>query len=146
MATRALWRDDEAEFHGDYIDFDPVWCNPKPAQTGGPPVIFGAMGPLGVKHAAQWADGWMPVDVAMGDVAEGLSAFRAQVSANGRDPDAVPVTLQTLITPDLDTLKRYRDMGVERVVIGVAVDMWDQPEKIMPMIDKFADLIPQINA
>jgi alkanesulfonate monooxygenase SsuD/methylene tetrahydromethanopterin reductase-like flavin-dependent oxidoreductase (luciferase family) len=109
-------------------------------------VIFGAMGPLGVKHAAQWADGWMPVDVAMGDVAEGLSAFRAQVSANGRDPDAVPVTLQTLITPDLDTLKRYRDMGVERVVIGVAVDMWDQPEKIMPMIDKFADLIPQINA
>jgi alkanesulfonate monooxygenase SsuD/methylene tetrahydromethanopterin reductase-like flavin-dependent oxidoreductase (luciferase family) len=146
MATRALWRDEEPEFHGDYIDFDPVWCNPKPAQAGGPPVIFGAMGPLGVKHAAQWADGWMPVDVAMGDVQEGLRAFRQQVAENGRNPDAVPVTLQTLITPDLDTLKRYRDLGVERVVIGVAVDMWDQPEKIMPMIDTFAGLIPQINA
>jgi len=145
-ATRALWRDAEPEYHGEYIDFDPVWCNPKPAQAGGPPVIFGAMGPLGVKHAAQWADGWMPVDVAMGDVATSIAAFREQVAGNGRDPAAVPITLQTLITPDLDTLKRYRDMGVERVVIGVAVDMWDQPEKIMPMIDRFAELIPQLDS
>ena len=104
------------------------------------------MGPLGVKHAAQWADGWMPVDVAMGDVATSIAAFREQVVGNGRDPAAVPITLQTLITPDLDTLKRYRDMGIERVVIGVAVDMWDQPEKIMPMIDRFAELIPQLAA
>ncbi|HEY7776675.1 MAG TPA: LLM class F420-dependent oxidoreductase [Kineobactrum sp.] len=145
-ATRALWREDEAGFHGDYIDFDPVWCNPKPAQEGGPPIIFGAMGPLGVKHAAQWADGWMPVDVAMGDVGAAITAFRQQVAGNGRDPQQVPITLQTLITPDLDTLRRYRDMGVERVVIGVAVDMWDQPEKIMPLIDRFAALIPQINS
>lgn len=143
-ASRALWREEAPEYHGEYINFDPVWFEPKPAQPDGPPVIFGAMGPLGVKHAAEWADGWMPVDVAMGDVAEGLSTFRELVSANGRDPDKVPITLQTLITPDLDTLKRYRDLGVERIVVGVALDMWDQPEKIMPMVDEFGELIRQL--
>lgn len=143
-ASRALWRDEAPEYHGEYINFDPVWFEPKPAQPGGPPVIFGAMGPLGVKHAAEWADGWMPVDVAMGDVAEGIRSFREQVTANGRNPDQVPITLQTLITPDLDTLKRYRDLGVERIVVGVALDMWDQPEKIMPMVDEFGELIRQL--
>lgn len=143
-ATRTLWCDEAPEYHGEYINFDPVWFDPKPAQVGGPPVIFGAMGPLGVKHAAEWADGWMPVDVAMGDVAEGLRTFRERVSANGRDPDKVPITLQTLITPDLDTLKHYRDLGVARIVVGVAVDRWNQPEKIMPMVDEFGEFIHRL--
>ncbi len=78
-ATRALWRDEQAEFHGEYIDFDAVWCSPKPLQAGGPPVIFGAMGPLGTRHAAEWADGWFPVDFALPDVAASVAAFRQQV-------------------------------------------------------------------
>lgn len=145
-AMRTLWTDDEAEFHGDYINFDPVWCNPKPAQVGGPPIVFGAMGPLGLKHTAEWADGWMPVDLMLGDNIEaGLNKFRDMVSAAGRKPDDVEITLQTLITPDLDTLKRYRDYGIQRVVIGVEMDGWDRPERIMPMVDKFAEYIPEIS-
>jgi probable F420-dependent oxidoreductase len=144
-ALRNLWTDDEAEFHGDYIDFDPVWCNPKPAQTGGPPIVFGAMGPLGLKHTAEWADGWMPVDLMLGDnIAGGIEKFRDRVKAAGRQPEDVEITLQTLITPDLDTFKKYRDMGIERVVIGVEMDGWDRPERIRPMIDKFAEFIPEI--
>ena len=144
-ALRNLWTDDEAEFHGEYINFDPVWCNPKPAQAGGPPIIFGAMGPLGLKHTAQWADGWMPVDVMLGDDIEGaLNLFRDAVVAAGRKADAVEITVQTMITPDLDTLKRYRDYGIDRVVIGVEMDGWDRPERIMPMVDKFAECIPEI--
>ena len=106
-AMRKLWTDQEAEFHGDYIDFDPVWCNPKPTQAGGPPIVFGAMGPMGLKHTAQWADGWMPVDLMLGDdIGAGLDKFRQQVKKAGRKPEDVEITLQTLITPDLDTLKK----------------------------------------
>ena len=47
-AQRALFRDPEPAYHGELIDFDPVWFDPKPVQAGGPPVIFGAMGPLGL--------------------------------------------------------------------------------------------------
>ncbi len=143
-ATRALWRQEEAAFHGEFIDFDPVWCAPKPIQKNGPPIVFGAMGPMGLRHAAEWADGWMPVDVAMGDVGESIAAFRAMVIEAGRDPADVSISLQTLITPDLDTLKKYRDLGVYRVIIGVAIDLWDKPEAIFPMIDEFAPFISEV--
>ena len=62
-ATRTLWREEEPAYHGKYIKFDPVWSDPKPLQIGGPKILMGAMGPLGRKHAAAWADGWGFVDV-----------------------------------------------------------------------------------
>jgi probable F420-dependent oxidoreductase len=142
-ATRALWRDEQAEFHGEYIDFDAVWCSPKPLQAGGPPVTFGAMGPLGTRHAAEWADGWFPVDFALPDVAASVAAFRQQVKEFGRDPDAVKITLQAMMHPTLDDLKRYRDAGIYRVNVGVSVDLWDKPDAVVPMIDRYAELSPQ---
>lgn len=143
-ALRALWREDESEFHGEFIDFDPVWLYPKPVQPMGPRIVFGAMGPIGVKHAAQWADGWLPVDIALPDVATGIADFRLAVREQGRDPDAVEITLQAMATPDFDTLKRYRDLGIHRVNIGVSIDLWDKPEAVMPMIERYAAVIPAL--
>ncbi len=147
-AMRTIWRNEEAEYHGDYIDFDPVWCSPKPVQENGPPIVFGAMGPLGIRHTAQWADGWMPVDIgleAMG-VSTALDSFWQQVEGFGRQRSDVSVTLQTMITPGLDKLKEYRDLGIERIIVGVAVDRWDQQDQTMTMIDEFAGYIPQLSA
>jgi probable F420-dependent oxidoreductase len=140
-AMRSIWRDEEPEYHGEYINFDPVWCNPKPLQAGGPPIIFGAMGPLGISHAAKWADGWMPVDIGLPEPKEQIAAFRAMVVDQGRDPDTVPVTLQTMVTPDIATIRQYEDVGVSRIIVGVAIDMWDKPDQVMPMIDRFGDII-----
>jgi probable F420-dependent oxidoreductase len=145
-ATRALWRDDEASYQGEYVKFDPVWADPKPLQKGGPKVFLGAMGPLGRKHAAAWADGWYPVDVAMGDVAETLAAFREEVKAAGRDPEAIEINIQIMDTSNLDKLKEYRDMGVQRATIGVAMDLWDKPDAVLPMIDKYARVIPELES
>jgi probable F420-dependent oxidoreductase len=143
-ATRALWSQEEAEYHGDYIDFDAVWPGPGPQQQPGPPVYLGAMGPLGRQHAARWADGWYPVDIALPDVAADLADFRRQVEAAGRAPDAVSINIQIMDTVNLDKLKVYRDMGIERATVGVSIDMWDQPDQVMPMIDRFAEIIPSL--
>jgi probable F420-dependent oxidoreductase len=143
-ATRALWCEEEAEYHGEYIDFDAVWCLPKPKQAGGPPIFLGAMGPLGRKHAAAWADGWYPVDVAMGDVAQSLADFREEVKQAGRDPDEVAINIQIMDTGNLDKLKEYRDMGIERATIGVSTDLWEQPDAVMPMIDRYAKIISEL--
>jgi len=143
-ATRALWTDQEAEYHGDYIDFDPVWADPKPVQAGGPPIYFGAMGPLGIKHAAAWADGWYPVDVGLPDVEAGLENFRQLVEEQGRDPGGVSINIQIMDTSNLDRLKEYRDLGIERATIGVSMDLWDRPEAVMPMIDRYAKIIPEL--
>ncbi|MEH6582920.1 MAG: LLM class F420-dependent oxidoreductase [Halioglobus sp.] len=143
-ATRALWSEEEAGYQGDYLKFDPVWCYPKPLQQPGPPIFLGAMGPLGRKHAASWADGWYPVDVAMGDVPTSVMEFKEEVKRAGRDPDAVQINIQIMDTANLDKLKQYRDMGIERATVGVAIDMWDKPEEVMPMIDRFAEIIPSL--
>ncbi|MCY4276885.1 MAG: TIGR03619 family F420-dependent LLM class oxidoreductase [Gammaproteobacteria bacterium] len=143
-ATRALWRDEAASFDGEYVRFDPVWCDPKPVQPGGPKVFFAAFGPLGRKHAAAWSDGWYPVDIAMGDVAATIAEFKQQVEDAGRDPASVEINLQVMDTKNLDKLKHYRDLGVERATIGVSIDLWDKPEAVMPMIDAYAEVIPSI--
>jgi probable F420-dependent oxidoreductase len=144
LAQRALFTDAEAEFHGKLIDFDKVWFEPNATRVGGQPVTCGAMGPLGVRHAAEWADGWMPVDVAMGDVQQGVTDFRAKVAEFGRDPDDVEITLVVMAPVTADLLKSYRDAGVHRCYIGVGIDNWDKPEIIMPMIEEFSKLIPEL--
>ncbi|MGI9284243.1 MAG: TIGR03619 family F420-dependent LLM class oxidoreductase [Pseudomonadales bacterium] len=143
-AQRALFLDEEPEFHGELINFDPLWFEPKPIQVGGPKIILGVMGPLGVRHAAQWADGWMPVDVAMLDVEGDIRSFRKAVADFGRDPDDVEITMVVMSTPTADLLKRYRDLGVVRANIGVGMDNWEKPEVVMPMIEEFSALLPQL--
>lgn len=144
LAQRSLFSDGEAEYHGELIDFDSVWFEPKPIQQGGPPVILGVMGSLGVRHAAAWADGWMPVDVAMLDVAQGIKDFRQQVSDFGRNPNDVEITMVAMGEVTADLLKRYQDMGIARVNIGVGMENWDKPNIVMPMIEEFSKLIPSL--
>jgi probable F420-dependent oxidoreductase len=143
-AQRQLFSQEAPEYHGELIDFDPVWFEPKPVQAGGPKILFGAMGPLGTRHAAQWADGWMPVDVIMPDVEQSIKDFRQQVADFGRDPDSVEITLVVMANPDADMLKRYRDLGVTRCNIGVGMENWDRPEVIKPMIETFSKIIPEL--
>jgi len=143
-AQRVLLTDAEPEYHGELIDFDPVWFEPKATRPGGPPVIFGAMGPLGIKHAAEWADGWMPVDVAMQDIGKDIKAFRQKVAEHGRQPDEVEITMVVMAPVTADLLKSYRDMGVDRCNIGVGMENWDKPEIVMPMIEEFSRLVPEL--
>lgn len=143
-ATRTLFTEPAPEFHGELIDFDPVWFEPKPLQKGGPRFLFGAMGPLGMKHAAQWVDGWMPVDVVMQDVAAEVAAFRKLVSEQGRNPDDVEITMVAMGEITADLLKRYRDLGIHRVNVGVGVDNWDRPEVIPSLIEMCGKIIKDL--
>ena len=143
-AMRKLWTQEQAEYHGDYINFDPVWCSPKPLQESGPPVLYGVMGPLGIKHASAIADGWMPADVGLPQAQEQIAAFRRMVRERGRNPDDVPITVQAMLTPDIDKLREFEDLGVVRVNVGVAVDLWDKPDEVMPLIDRFGDVIAKL--
>ena len=56
--------------------------------------------------------------------------------------DQVLVVMAPNITADL--LKSYRDMGIDRCIIGVGMENWDKPEIVMPMIEQFSKLIPEL--
>jgi probable F420-dependent oxidoreductase len=140
-ALKALWCDDVAEYHGEFYDFDGVWSLPKPLQRPHPPIVCGTGGRLGTQHAVAWADGWMPMDVALGDVGTKLGKFREAASAAGRDPATIPITLVVFGDPTADLLARYRDLGVDRVVVGANRTAWSDPTTILPFLDACAALL-----
>jgi alkanesulfonate monooxygenase SsuD/methylene tetrahydromethanopterin reductase-like flavin-dependent oxidoreductase (luciferase family) len=91
------WGTQISSFSGHYDQFSPSWVFPKP-KRGQIPVALGLAGPLGVRHAASYADIWAPVDVSLFhagklDVAQRIKAFRSLVEEQGRDPAHVPITL-----------------------------------------------------
>ena len=141
-ALRALWRDDEAEHHGEFFDFDAAWSFPKPVQRPYPPVVCGMAGRLGTEHAARWGDEWMPMDIALGNVAKRVTKFNARTDELGRGH--IPITLVTFGDPTFDTLKTYRDLGIERVIVGASRTGWDDPTTTLPCIDHLATVIEEL--
>ncbi len=143
-ALRALWTEDEAEFHGEFFDFERLWMFPKPRQDPHPPVLCGTGGRLGTREAVAWADGWMPMDIALGDVAKKVAKFRQIAGESGRDPDAIAITVVVMGDVDLATLSHYRDIGVERTLVGAGRTGWDDPDTTLPCLDFYAQMIPEL--
>jgi probable F420-dependent oxidoreductase len=145
-ALRCLWTDDEPEFHGQYYDFDPVWAFPKPLQKPRLPVLCGAGGHLGVQQAADWADGWVPMDRTLGDVAAGIAKFRQAAYDAGRDAESIPISIIAIGDPTVKTLAGYRDLGVSRVIVGAGRSGWDDPAATLPFLDRYAPAVDEFSA
>ena len=91
LAIRTLWRDSPAEFHGEYVDFEPLWLYPKPVQAGGPPMYIGSNSDAVPARVAEYADGWMPIYGRYeGDP---LTDLRRACDAVGRDFSEMTVLL-----------------------------------------------------
>ena len=99
-------------------------------------------GRLGTAHAVAWGDEWMPMDLALGNVAKRVERFRQAVAEAGRAP--MPIILMTWGDPTLTTLASYRDLGIERVVVGPNRDGWDDPSRTLPFLDRYAELVPEL--
>jgi hypothetical protein len=99
-------------------------------------------GPLGTEHALAWADAWLPMDVALGNVDKRVARFREATTKAGRSD--VPITMVTWGDPTLDTLKGYRDLGIERVVLGAAREGWADPATTYPFLDRYAAWIDEL--
>ena len=141
-ALRSLWVDDESEFHGEYFNFDKVWSRPKPLQQPHPPIWFGAGGKLGSQHTIAWADGWMPLDVTLGDVPKRVAKFRQLSTDAGRQD--IPISMVAFGDPSHDTLLMYRDLGIERVIVGSGRAGWEDPSGVPSFIERYANMRDQL--
>ncbi|HEX5114289.1 MAG TPA: LLM class F420-dependent oxidoreductase [Pseudonocardiaceae bacterium] len=112
-AMRTIWAQDEAEYHGEYVDFDPIWSWPKPARHPGPPVLVGGNGPGTEDRVLDFGDEWLPQCGHLADVDE----LRTRI-ANLRDRagTAVPVTLFGALPTMLD---EFVAAGVDRCLFVV---------------------------
>jgi probable F420-dependent oxidoreductase len=138
-AMKEIWTKSEAEYHGEFVHFDPMIARPKPVQKPHPPIHVGGAFPHGARRAIRYGDGWIPT--ARGDVTEVLPKFREMVKEAGRDPASIEITSFGL-GEDLDRVKRLAEMGVARVVAALPSEKTDT---VLPIVDRWTKIIRQIN-
>ena len=136
-AMKEIWTKSKAEYHGELVNFDPIYAWPKPVTKPHPPVIVGGAFPQSARRAIRYGNGWIPIAgrSAYGDIAQLLPRFYQMAAEAGRDKAELPVTMFGAPT-NLDTLKHWRDLGIARVV--VALDS-ENADTILPQLDKWAD-------
>ena len=140
-AMKAIWTEAKPEYHGELVNFDPMMAWPKPVQKPHPPVIVGGAFPQAARRAVRYGEGWIPLAgrPGTGDVFETVPKFRAMLAEAGRDASSCPVTLFG-VGEDADALKRYRDLGIDRVTAALPPAKEDV---VLPILDRWATLIRQ---
>ena len=119
LAMKEIWTKEEAEFHGKYIDFPPIICNPKPAQNPHPPVLLGGNAKNVLKRVVKWGDGWLPIRLSPEDIVKAQQELLKLCDTEDRDPSTIQITMHSL-PPDKELISRFEEIGVDRVLVGVA--------------------------
>jgi probable F420-dependent oxidoreductase len=143
-AMKEIWTKSKAEYHGEFVNFDPMMTWPKPVQKPHPPVIVGGAFPQAARRAVRYGEGWIPLAGRVGkdgDVFATVPKFRAMLKEAGRSEDSCPITLFGC-NDDADLLKRYRDLGVLRACVSLPAAKADQ---VLPTLDRWEALIRQVN-
>jgi probable F420-dependent oxidoreductase len=139
-AMKEIWTKDTAEYHGEFVNFDPMIARPKPVQKPHPPIIVGGAWPQAARRAIRYGDGWIPL-VSRNDLPGVLPQFRKMAQEAGRDPASIELTAWG--TPDdADAIKRLADLGISRVVNTFRPERAD---KVLPAIERWAALARQVN-
>jgi len=132
-AMKAIWTHDEAEYHGELVDFDPVRCWPKPVQRPHPPILLGGNGPNTLKRVVRYADGWMPN---RGDILPRVAELQRMAAEAGRDP--IPVTTYGAANDGPAEVEHLRDAGIARLIWYIPADGRDAA---LRRLEEVAELI-----
>ncbi len=125
-AMKAIWTEDDAEYHGKRVDFDPIWAWPKPLQEPHPPVLVGGNGRTVYDRVLAFGDGWLPNRIGDDEkIIARIEKLQRLGAEAGRD--SVPVTMQ-LAPRDPALLERYEQAGVTRAVYMLPAASNDEVE------------------
>ncbi len=137
LAMKEIWNNDEAEFHGEHVEFSSSWSWPKPVQAGGPPVILGgAAGPRTIADIVEFCDGFMPI-AGRYDFGEAVDNVRNAAEDAGRDP--ATIEFGQFGTPGKpEVLEQLEAAGCSRAVLGLPPAPADT---VLPLLDSYAELL-----
>ena len=139
LAMKEIWTKDEPEFHGEFVNFGPIWSWPKPVQKPHPPVLLGVNKPNARQKIVEFADGWFPLADRAGDIPEGIADLRRRAAAAGRDPDTLTVSVFGA-KPDVEVLRSYEKAGVTRAIFGLPVADRDIVLMVLDDLAKFVEM------
>ena len=135
LAMQACWTEKDAEFHGEFVDFDPVWVEPKPISQPHPPVYIGATSTWAMARIAEYAQGWYPVHIPEFD--ERLDLLREECANRGRSVDEIDITLLTQ-PESSEQVAELAGKGVNRIVLNLPTGDANDCRRVM---DGYAQLV-----
>ncbi len=135
-AMKTIWTQDAPEYHGEFVNFDPMNQWPKPVQKPHPPVIVGGAFPFAARRAIRYGDGWIPRADRLEQDGVGtlIDKFRAMAKEAGRDPAELPISIFR-VPDDMTKLRYCQEIGIDRVVFTVPAERED---KVLPILDRWA--------
>ncbi|MEJ1979086.1 MAG: LLM class F420-dependent oxidoreductase [Acetobacteraceae bacterium] len=137
LAMQTMWTQDQAEFHGDMVNFDPLWSYPKPLQRPYPPILLGGESDHTLRRVIEFCDGWFPRGGGDFDPAVAVERLRVAAESAGRDPSTLSITVFR-VPAEAATLARYREAGIQSVLLEVP-DL--SRDEILRVLDKNAPLL-----
>ena len=138
LAMKTIWREDEPEFHGEFVDFNKLWSYPKPVQIGGPPIWLGANSKFVADRVAEYADGWLPVAGRQGGAT--LADLKEACARRGRRYE--DITLSYFYAPlDEQAARAQIAQGYSYLVYGLPSE---SPEQVLPVLDQVAALAAKL--
>jgi probable F420-dependent oxidoreductase len=136
-AIREIWTKEEAQYHGEFVNFDPIWSYPKPMQKPHPPIILGNNGPNAVKRVVRFCDGWLPHAARVGNLGQRMEDLRREAERSHRDPKSISVTVFGA-PPEKAKIEEFAKLGAERAVFYLPSESRDV---VLSTLDKFAKII-----
>ncbi len=143
LAMKEIWSEDQPEFHGEYVNFDPIFSYPKPAQVGGPLILIGASSRWTYDRIAEYGDGWMPIyQNAKRREAQGGIDYAAGVKATRdawrrADRQGEPDFSVFGVPPSHGAIEELVEAGFNRLIFGLPPE---DADTVMPLLDRLAEL------
>ncbi len=128
-AMRALWAADEAAYHGEFVNFDEMNCNPKPIQAD-LPIIIGGHSEFAARRAGRLGNGYFPATGWAGDITPLLATVRQEAENAGRDPGKIQITTGLDPEDPLGSAQRMAELGASRFAIPSAIFEGDFTDKL----------------
>ncbi len=106
-AIKEIWANDEASYHGDHVDFDPIWCWPKPLSEPHPPILVGGHGKGVIDRVLAYGDEWLPNRIGDDErIRARIARLRRAGEEAGRGP--IPTTLANATWDRRESSRRTR--------------------------------------
>ena len=138
LAMKEIWTKEEAEYHGEFVNFDKIWSHPKPVQKPHPPIIMGGDGPTTFDRVVEFCDGWMPIAARVPvPIRERMSTLRRRAEQAGRNPKSISVSIWGS-KADRAALDELQQAGVDRAVFVIPAAARDT---VMPRLDSYVPLM-----
>jgi probable F420-dependent oxidoreductase len=141
-AMKVMWTEEEATYHGEFVNFDRIWCYPKPLTQPHPPILMGSLNsPTGRQRVVDLCDGWIPIETAIADMEASIADLHERARLAGRAPESIPITFFCVHAPGMGRLERYKSLAAVRAVVRAPTA---GREAILPFLDHYAEVAQKL--